>query len=297
MPSQDETLHEPTEPRKFLNYLMAGLGLGLGILAFLGPIWSEFLAWNGYPEAPLLVVLVAIGAIVLAHLSRFSSVLATLIIMLGAPLGVLGVLWNFLWALLPGGSRSNWQALSLSPEGLLLVLGPCLVCAVGVIFLGHRRRFRAGYWSGYIGLAALLVAPLTASILLSRDQPPVWPASDVGSPLGLLQTINVSEVAYEATYEKGFSPSLAALGEPIQGKESAGAAGLIDSHLASGEKSGYRFVYAPGPRNEKGQITSYTLTASPIKPETGNFYYTDQTGVIRMNKSAPATAADPPLAG
>ena len=61
--------------------------------------------------------------------------------------------------------------------------------------------------------------------------------------------------------------------------------------------SGYRFDYSPGPPDAKGKITTYSLTASPLKAGGGNFFYTDQTGVIRVNTSRPATASDNPLEG
>jgi hypothetical protein len=124
-----------------------------------------------------------------------------------------------------------------------------------------------------------------------------------GSPADALWSIMAAEKTFYSRYSKGFSPSLAALGGlPPAGTlwaPTAEAAGLIDSDLARGEKSGYRFVYSPGPRNDKGEITTYAITASPIKikPETANYYYTDQTGVIRQNSTQPATASDSPLAG
>ena len=43
---------------------------------------------------------------------------------------------------------------------------------------------------------------------------------------------------------------------------------------------------------------SYTINASPIAcTNAGNFYFTDQSGVIRMNNTAAAGPTDNPLAG
>lgn len=116
------------------------------------------------------------------------------------------------------------------------------------------------------------------------------------SPVGSLRTINTAEVTYSSTYTTGSSATLANL-DGTASPSTAESAGLIDSILASGVKSNYRFVYTPGPK-EKGQITTYTITASPVQgPGNGNFYFSDQTGVIRMNPSRPANATDSPLAG
>jgi hypothetical protein len=76
------------------------------------------------------------------------------------------------------------------------------------------------------------------------------------------------------------------------------AAGLIDSVLAAGIKSGYSFVYSPGASDSSGRINQYQFTAQPISSSTGtNFYYTDQSGVIRQNSTTTAASSDSPLAG
>jgi hypothetical protein len=42
----------------------------------------------------------------------------------------------------------------------------------------------------------------------------------------------------------------------------------------------------------------YTITAVPITSSTGtNYYFTDQSGVIRQNSTATAGSTDSPLAG
>ena len=116
------------------------------------------------------------------------------------------------------------------------------------------------------------------------------------SAVGSLYTLNRSEVTYSSTYTTGFSATLADL-DGTANPSTAESAGLIDSILGSGVKSAYRFTYTPGP-GEKAPFTSYSITASPINgPGSGNFYYTDQSGVIRMNNTAPAGSTDSPLAG
>jgi hypothetical protein len=76
------------------------------------------------------------------------------------------------------------------------------------------------------------------------------------------------------------------------------AAGLIDSVLALGSKSGYSFTYSPGASDSTGRLNTYSITAVPITSSTGtNFYYTDQSGVIRQNSTTTAAASDSPIAG
>jgi hypothetical protein len=57
---------------------------------------------------------------------------------------------------------------------------------------------------------------------------------------------------------------------------------LIDSVLSAGQKSGYVFTFTPGTANQ-----SYSITATPITAATTgqNMYYTDQSGVIRVDTS------------
>jgi hypothetical protein len=78
-----------------------------------------------------------------------------------------------------------------------------------------------------------------------------------------------------------------------QNAPSATSADLIDATLAAGQKSGYTFVYTPGTDNQ-----SYAITATPITAATTgqNMYFTDQSGVIRVDTSgAGTTAASTPI--
>jgi len=111
---------------------------------------------------------------------------------------------------------------------------------------------------------------------------------------------------------------LAALGPPAAGANStAAAAGLIDSILAGAIKSNYTFSYtanvspaaavacvalptAPAQTNAANNVSvvSYTINANPgTCAGGGNFYFTDQSGVIRQNNTAAAGPTDSPLAG
>lgn len=116
--------------------------------------------------------------------------------------------------------------------------------------------------------------------------------------LGRLRTINTAEVTYASTYTKGFSKTLAAMGETSAGeKVSASRADLIDRELATGKWNDTVFVYKPGKPDKDGAISSYTVTTRPAKWRKGLIRcYTDQSGVIRWtDQNRPANVKDKPI--
>ena len=118
-------------------------------------------------------------------------------------------------------------------------------------------------------------------------------AANQASAVGSLRTLNTSCIAYSTSYGQ-FPTNLSDLG-PVSsgGTASSTSADLIDSVLAAGSKSGYTFVYKAGASNQ-----SYTVTATPITAATTgqNMYFTDQSGVIRVDTSgAGAGASSTPI--
>jgi len=115
------------------------------------------------------------------------------------------------------------------------------------------------------------------------------------SAIGAIRTLNTVLVVYNANFNRGYAPSLAALGPGTPA--SAQAANLIDASLASGTRNGYAFAYTAGPADPQGAIQSYTITASPQElGRTGRrFFFTDQSGIIRFSTSGPASASSPPI--
>ena len=122
-------------------------------------------------------------------------------------------------------------------------------------------------------------------------------AANEASAVGSMRTVNTASVTYSTTYG-GYPATLAALG-PIAagGTASSGLADLVDSVLASGIKSGYTFVYTAGTADAAGNVLNYTLTAAPTSPGTTGqrYFFTDQSGVIRANAAAAATASSTPI--
>ena len=121
-------------------------------------------------------------------------------------------------------------------------------------------------------------------------------AANQASAVQSLRMITTAETTYSSTYGGTYSPSLSSLGPPTSGTPSSAAAGLIDSVLASGAKSGYNFVYTPGAVDVSGKISSYRVTGSPASSATGTiYYYTDDSDVIRQNTTTTAGSTDSPI--
>ena len=112
-----------------------------------------------------------------------------------------------------------------------------------------------------------------------------------------LRTLNETAIMYSTTYGS-FPHAIANLG-PAQGSPNptATAADLIDSVLAAGTKSGYRFTYNVGVTDPSGNVVSYSIMASPVNPGTTGqrFFFTDQSGTIRSNPAGTADSSSTPI--
>jgi type IV pilus assembly protein PilA len=162
---------------------------------------------------------------------------------------------------------------------------------------GDIRILAMGFVTFAIYLALFIAVP--AFVLPLVKIPPR--VSNQSSAVGSLRTLNNAEVTYSSTYTTGFSATLLALGPAADGAtETASAAGLIDSSLASGKAGKYTLTYTVS-RDAAGNITAYTTSARPIidcrRPNFPSFF-TDESGVIRgTDENRPATVHDPPLGG
>jgi type IV pilus assembly protein PilA len=119
-------------------------------------------------------------------------------------------------------------------------------------------------------------------------------AANEASAVGSLKAVNGSCVTYASTWNVGYPVALRYLG-PGTPTSSTGA-GMIDSLLAAGAKSGYTFAYVSGAPSG-GQVRTYTLRANPTVPnKTGQrYFFTDQSGVIRQNLGGVATSSSTPI--
>jgi len=139
-----------------------------------------------------------------------------------------------------------------------------------------------------VAIILIIAAIAIPNLLRSRM------AANEASAVGSLRTINTACVTYSTTYGIGFPGALTSLG--TSGGVSSTGAQLIDNVLAGGSKSGYTFTYTAGAA-AGGVVPTYSVNANPITPgQTGQrYFFTDQSGVIRFNTSAVATASDSPL--
>jgi type IV pilus assembly protein PilA len=110
-----------------------------------------------------------------------------------------------------------------------------------------------------------------------------------------MRNIATAELVYSTTYGINFSATMLQLSGTGITPDSSNA-GLIDEALAGGLKSGYIFQYTPLTTDIYGHTATYSLTADPQSPNTGQrHFYTDQTCVIRSNVSVQAGPSDPPI--
>lgn len=145
-----------------------------------------------------------------------------------------------------------------------------------------------------IVVAIILIIAAIAIPNLLRSRIAANQASAVASCRG----VSSSELTYLSMYSAGYAPNLAALGPPAAGSQpTSSAADLIDSMVASGNKSGYAFVYNAGSLDSQGHYQSYTVNANPIDSGiTGDIhYYTDESNVIRANATTAASLSDSPI--
>jgi type IV pilus assembly protein PilA len=115
--------------------------------------------------------------------------------------------------------------------------------------------------------------------------------------VGALRALTESALLYSNSYG-GFPHALSDMGPGSGGTQpSSTSADLIDSVLATGAKSGYRFAYSPGAADPSGNVQSYAITATPLTPgATGQrTFYTDQSGTIRSSSSGTADSTSSPL--
>jgi type IV pilus assembly protein PilA len=143
-----------------------------------------------------------------------------------------------------------------------------------------------------VAIILIIAAIAIPNLLRSRI------AANQASAIGSCRVINTAEVTYSSTYGGAYSTTLLQLGPPSGITPTVSAAGLIDSVLASGVKSGYSFVYTPALPDASGRYQGYNLTADPSQVGvTGSaYYFTDQTYVIRSSTTGTASAADSPVA-
>ena len=135
-----------------------------------------------------------------------------------------------------------------------------------------------------VAIILIIAAIAIPNLLRSRI------AANEASAVGSLRTINTAEITYNTSYPTvGFACTLGTMGPP-SGSTAASSttAGLIDSNLAAGTKSGYSFTVACVGGGTP--TVNYQSTATPISPgTTGQRYFcSDGSGVIKYDATSAA---------
>lgn len=168
------------------------------------------------------------------------------------------------------------------------------------------------------GFGVLLIEALVAcSILLiitamtAVSATKMVQANNQNNAITLLRSVNKSEGWYSRIYHNGYNTPAVLANSNTGGiggvaTQSCQTPGLIGAEAAATVSvtrtfSGYSFTFTPGstsPITGSGCATpgysTYTLTANPISPASGNYsFFTDQTGILRFATGGPANAASP----
>jgi len=212
---------------------------------------------------------------------------------------------------LPFAPQTSGLAIVSLICGILFFMFPS---AVAAIIFGHISRSDirrsggrktgagialAGLVLGYIGIAIIPIILIIAAIAIPNLVRAKMAANEA-SAVGSLRRLNVATLRYSTIYGK-FPANLSNLGPTASGAgASADTAGLVDSALAKGIKTGYVSHYEISQTtglDEKSEINGYTITADPVQPGSRGqrHFFTDQTGVIRLEIGRDATAESPPL--
>lgn len=168
----------------------------------------------------------------------------------------------------------------------------------------RRAKQAAGF-----SLIELLIVVAIILIIASIAIPNFMRArilANEGAAVQNLRTISTAQVAYITAYANGFAPGLPELtgNSPV----TCNQAGLIDNVLASGQKTGYRYVVHPGtPVLVAGVgcaapgVNDYQISAEPIAVGSSGqrSFCMTQSGIIRQDPTGAPIAAGscvPPLA-
>ena len=136
-----------------------------------------------------------------------------------------------------------------------------------------------------VAIILVIMAMVIPSLLRSRI------AANEASAVGSLRVLNAGEVTYSATYDIGYTCALTALGPPASGNSATSTgAGLVDSNLASGVKSGYLFTPGTCHTGTNGLVDTYQWLADPVGPGTtgSRHFCTDQVFGLRVDPNSSA---------
>lgn len=198
-----------------------------------------------------------------------------------------------------------------------MVLGLCIfilgfLTGIPAIIFGHMAKSEirrsggklqgdgmalAGLILGYLSVVFIPFILIIAAIAIPNLLRAKMAANEAGA-VGSLRKVITAVVAYNYTYGHGFPESLNQLGPSPDGSApSAGAAGLLDADLATGQREGYIFTYQASSSRGDGVLDTFRCNADPISPGTTGVrhFFLDESGVIRYQEDGPANANSPPM--
>lgn len=156
-----------------------------------------------------------------------------------------------------------------------------------------RTTRTAGVWLGLVTLCLLIFIWKTTHIDFSKA-----PANEFVA-VGSLRTIYSANSSYASDHpEQGYAKNLSDLSmSPMDTKHNEEHEGLIDTTLASGVKSGYKFIYIPRSSIGTGRLDRYEIYADPLRTgKSGKrHFFVDESGVIRWSETGSASAESPTL--
>jgi len=190
---------------------------------------------------------------------------------------------------LSGPAETSGKAVASLVFGLFIFAFPLSILAIifGHLSLSDIRKSAgrlkgegiaiAGLVLGYLGVAGIPVILIVAAIAIPNLMRARMAANE-SSAVATVRTLAVAEVGYSSSHpEAGYTCTLSDL---------AGA-GLIDTRLASGQKSGYVFelsgcsASAQSVANVKYQVVAYPMTRN----QTGTrAFCSDESGVVKTDE-------------
>jgi len=224
-----------------------------------------------------------------------------------------------------GPAETSGKAIASLICGICFLIFPA---AVAAIILGHlslsdinksagrltgRGIATTGLVLGYFGVLGLIPFILIIAAIAIPNLIRARIVANETSAQASLRVIDTAALSYSERYSNGFPPSLLAMDGVDAGAPSCDHAQLIDSVLASGQKSGYVFTYTAVPDLETQDrtvsaaaaangctvagTTGFAINADPITRGTTGMrsYYVDQTNVIREEQNEPASADSPEI--
>ncbi|MGB8592792.1 MAG: prepilin-type N-terminal cleavage/methylation domain-containing protein [Candidatus Acidiferrales bacterium] len=165
---------------------------------------------------------------------------------------------------------------------------------------GLRRTIQAEHGFSLIELLIVVAIIMIIAAIALPNFIRARMAANEAAAASNVRTLTTAAVVYSSQYNNGLPPSLSAMGAVSLGSTvgSCDFADLIDPAVASGQKSGYQYIYtgvgaampAPAPGCSAPGYTEYLVTATPLIPNFSGVrsFCSDEPGVLHFDPSGNA---------